>query len=140
MFAADAGHRGAPRSGRLRHPQDLGRETLIHDLSMDSHTGFPTWDTWLRHAGVAGLSRPRGMKINNSAAVLQAAIEGHGIALARSVMAHDDVASGRLVRLFPEITFVSPLSYYIVYRPDCAGLPRLTAFREWLLRQAKEQA
>jgi LysR family glycine cleavage system transcriptional activator len=62
------------------------------------------------------------------------------IALARSAMAHDDVASGRLVRLFPKITFVSPLSYYIVYRPDCAALPRLSAFREWLLREAEEQA
>jgi DNA-binding transcriptional LysR family regulator len=34
-------------------------------------------------------------------AVLQGAIDGHGVALARSVMARDDVAAGRLVRLFP---------------------------------------
>jgi LysR family glycine cleavage system transcriptional activator len=31
------------------------------------------------------------MKINNSAAILQAAVEGHGIALARTVMARDDL-------------------------------------------------
>ena len=40
----------------------------------------------------------RGLRINNSAAVLQAAIDGQGVALARSVMAHDDLAAGRLVR------------------------------------------
>lgn len=34
--------------GRLRTPGDLALEILIHDLSMDAHTGFPTWDTWLR--------------------------------------------------------------------------------------------
>ncbi|MEO6291471.1 MAG: LysR substrate-binding domain-containing protein, partial [Burkholderiaceae bacterium] len=66
----------------------------------------------------------------------QAAIEGHGVALARSVMARDDLASGRLVRLFPEISFASALAYYVVYRPECATLPRLVAFRDWLLKEA----
>ena len=56
--------------------------------------------------------------------------------LARSVMAHDDVASGRLVRLFPSVRMASPLSYYVVYRADCAGMPRPQRFRQWLLRQA----
>lgn len=122
--------------GQPLRPQDLARETVIHDLSMDGHAGFPTWDTWLRKAGVADAATGRGMQINNSAAVLQAAIEGQGIALARSVMAHDDLAAGRLVRLFPEITFVSPLAYYVVYREECSALPRLAAFRDWLLSEA----
>lgn len=125
--------RGRPR---LQKPADLARETLIHDLSMDSRTGFPAWDTWLHRAGVADAATGRGMQINNSAAVLQAAIDGHGVALARSVMARDDLATGRLVRLFPEITFASPLAYYIVYRNECSGLAKLVAFRDWLLKEA----
>ncbi|OXI42389.1 transcriptional regulator GcvA [Burkholderia aenigmatica] len=125
--------RGRPR---LQKPADLARETLIHDLSMDSRTGFPGWDTWLHRAGVADAATGRGMQINNSAAVLQAAIDGHGVALARSVMARDDLATGRLVRLFPEITFASPLAYYIVYRNECSGLAKLVAFRDWLLKEA----
>lgn len=124
------------RHGRLRKPNDLARETLIHDLSMDSHTGFPTWETWLRKAGATEVSTKRGMQINNSAAVLQAAIDGHGVALARSVMAHDDLAAGRLVRLFPDIDCSSALAYYVVYRPECAHLPRLVAFRDWLVGEA----
>ncbi|KQX22427.1 transcriptional regulator GcvA [Variovorax sp. Root434] len=124
---------------RLKKPNDLARQTLIHDLSMDSHTSFPTWDAWLQQAGVKDVDTARGMKINNSAAVLQAAFEGHGVALARSVMARDDLATGRLVRLFPEITVPSALAYYIVYRPECASLPRLAAFRDWLLEEATEQ-
>ncbi len=123
--------------GRLQQPADLAHETLIHDLSMDGHARFPSWDAWLRKAGVTERTGKRGMKINNSAAVLQAAIEGQGIALARSVMAHDDVASGRLSRLFPKIKFASPLAYYVVYRVECASLPRLIAFRDWLFSQAK---
>jgi len=123
---------------RLRRPSDLARETLIHDLSMDGHIGFPTWKTWMENAGVRDAPATRGLRINNSAAVLQGAIEGHGVALARSVMARDDLASGRLVRLFPEISLASALAYYVVYRPGCAGLPRLVAFRDWLLAEAAQ--
>ncbi|WP_343205858.1 LysR family transcriptional regulator [Acidithiobacillus ferrooxidans] len=99
---------------RLQKPADLAQETLIHDLSMDRHTAFPTWEAWMKKAGVTDVITQRGMRINNSAAVLQAAIEGHGVALARSVMARDDLASGRLVRLFPDIDFASALAYYVV--------------------------
>lgn len=127
------------KRGRLQKPNALARETLIHDLSMDSHTGFPTWDMWLQKAGVTGVATGRGLKINNSAAVLQAAIEGHGIALARSVMANDDLKAGRLVRLVPEIAFASPLAYFVVYRAECSSLPRLVAFRDWLFDEASAQ-
>ena len=121
---------------RLQKPADLAQETLIHDLSMDRHTAFPTWEAWMKKAGVTDVITQRGMRINNSAAVLQAAIEGHGVALARSVMARDDLASGRLVRLFPDIDFASALAYYVVYRPECASLSKLTTFRDWLLAEA----
>lgn len=126
------------KARRLQKPADLLRETLIHDLSMGGDAGFTNWATWLRHAGVAFQDTvAHGLKINNSAAVLQAAIDQQGVALARSVMAHDDVASGRLVRLFPTIRLASPLSYYVVYRADHAGSPRTKAFRQWLLGQAE---
>nr|WP_315594910.1 transcriptional regulator GcvA [uncultured Cupriavidus sp.] len=121
------------RRHAVKQPADLAKEILIHDLSMEGHAGFPVWEAWLRRANIANAAITRGMKINNSAAVLQAAVEGQGIALARSVMAREDIASGRLVRLFPEISFASPLAYFIVYRSECANLPRLVAFRDWLL-------
>jgi LysR family glycine cleavage system transcriptional activator len=121
---------------RLREPVDLGKETLIHDLSMDSHEGFASWDAWLEKAEVKAITTKRGLRINNSAAVLQAAIDGHGVALARSVMARDDLATGRLVRLFPQIEFTSALAYYVVYRAECASLPKLAAFRDWLISEA----
>lgn len=102
---------------------------------MDARSGFATWSAWLEKAG-ADVDAKRGLRINNSAAVLQAAIDGHGVALARSPMARDDLAAGRLVRLFPDIDFASALAYYVVYRPECATLPRLVAFRDWLFREA----
>ena len=120
------------KRGGFNSPGDLTSETLIHDLSMDAHTGFPSWQTWLRKVGVLDATTSRGMQINNSAAVLQAAIDGQGIALARSVMVHDDIAVGRLIRLFPEIEISPPLAYFVVYRQECSSLPKLKAFRDWI--------
>jgi len=107
-----------------------GRARLVAtDTALRGHAGFPSWETWLRKMGVAGLAASRGLRINNSAAVLQAAVEGRGVALARSVTAHDDLASGRVLRLFPGVRFASELAYYVVYRSESAGMPKLQAFR-----------
>ena len=120
----------------LQAPGDLRGQVLIHDQSVDTSTGFASWQAWLRHAGVQGVPTDRGLRINNSAAVLQAAIDGQGVALARSGMAHDDLAAGRLVRLFPQVRLESALAYYVVYRPECIAQPKVAAFRDWLLREA----
>jgi len=124
------------RKRQLRKPSDLADMRFIHDLSVDSRSGFATWKAWLGEAGANDVETKRGLRINNSAAVLQAAIDGHGVALARSIMARDDLAAGRLVRLFPHIKFDSALAYYVVYRPECADLPKVVAFRDWLVSEA----
>ena len=120
----------------LQAPGDLRGQVLIHDQSVDTSTGFASWQAWLRHAGVQGVPTDRGLRINNSAAVLQAAVDGQGVALARSVRAHDDLAAGRLGRLFPQVRLESTLAYYVVYRPECIAQPKVAAFRDWLLREA----
>lgn len=120
----------------LHDPTDLTQHTLIHDLSVDPHAGFTTWHTWLKSVGIHDRPLHGVLQINNSAAVLQAAIEGQGIALARSILAHDDVASGRLVRLFPGVALPSALAYYVVYRSDRALPPRAEVFRQWILDEA----
>ncbi|CDX33292.1 DNA-binding transcriptional dual regulator [Mesorhizobium sp. SOD10] len=125
-----------PDMGNLAEPADLARTTLVHDLSVDPAIGFITWDIWLRGAGVPESQPTRGMRIDNSAAVLQAAIEGQGVALARSILARDDLAAGRLQRLFPAIKVPSTLAYYVVYRAEYASLPKLQAFRSWLVEEA----
>jgi LysR family glycine cleavage system transcriptional activator len=102
---------------------------------MQNHAGFQTWRSWLDAAGFPQVESERGLRINNSAAVLQAANDSQGIALGRSVMMRDDLAAGRLVRLFGTIFSPSELAYYVVYRPECAEIPRVAAFCNWLLSE-----
>lgn len=49
----------SPSLKGLRKPADLARFTLIHDTSMPSRSGFPTWRTWLDAAGQGELSTAR---------------------------------------------------------------------------------
>ncbi|MDR0258826.1 MAG: hypothetical protein LBI76_03395, partial [Comamonas sp.] len=124
------------KTHKVQKPQDLLQHPLIHDMTGEGSQDYVNWAAWFAHAGVSQASVHRGHRINNSAAVLQAAVDGQGIALARSVMACDDVSSGRLVRLFPDIAVLSPLAYYAVYREEALAKPGLQAFLDWLKHEA----
>lgn len=93
------------------------------------------WLAWFADAGI-GVSAPAyGLRMNSAAAVLQAAIDGQGIALARSIMAADDLAAGRLVRLFLEITCTSAWSYWLVYLAESEKQAKIRAFKRWFQAQ-----
>jgi LysR family transcriptional regulator, glycine cleavage system transcriptional activator len=69
--------------------------------------------------------------------LIDAAIDGQGIALARTALASWDLINKRLVRPFP-VALPLAKSYWIVSPKATAGLPKLVAFRDWLLAQANE--
>jgi LysR family glycine cleavage system transcriptional activator len=111
---------------------------LLHDVSMRGTPAFPTWEVWLKHAGHVSIEAGRGLQINDSAAVLQTAISGNGVALGRSSLVAADLASGRLIRPFGEAQ-PCELAYYIVQREGIDPTPATEAFKAWLLAQANEK-
>ncbi|UEM06377.1 transcriptional regulator GcvA [Skermanella rosea] len=116
---------------RLRTPEDLAGFTLLHD---DFLIG---WTMWLQSAGVRGVDAARGPRFTDSALVLQAAVAGHGIALARRVLAADDLDAGRLVAPFG-ITLPTELAYYFVAPPRYFDRPKVAAFYEWVCGEARD--
>src|SRR5262245_7912404 len=103
----------------LRSPADLQHHSLIHDRSMAFENTFPTWRSWLQRAGIGNIDCERGLQINDSAAVIQAAIAGSGVALGRTTLVARDLAEGRLVRPFGD-DLEYDFAYYIVHRPQVA--------------------
>jgi LysR family glycine cleavage system transcriptional activator len=124
------------RVRKLREPDDLRHFKLIHDTTMESHASFPTWATWLKASGAGKVDARPGLRINSSIMALQAAIEGQGVALARSVIVAGDLRDGRVIRpLRPSCA--TNYSYYLVYP---AGLPlsrSASAFCHWLKQEAQ---
>ena len=69
--------------------------------------------------------------------VIDAAIDGQGIALARTTLAATDLINGRLVRPFAEALRLSK-AYWIVCPKATSALPKITTFRDWLLAEAAQ--
>jgi LysR family glycine cleavage system transcriptional activator len=115
--------------GALRTPRDLKRHTLLHT---DDRSG---WARWLEQAGVANGDFGSGPVFNQASMAIDAAIDGQGIALARTALAAWDLIAGRLVKPFPLALAVS-YAYWIVCPKANADLPKVTIFRQWLLSEA----
>lgn len=92
------------------------------------------WTPWFRAAGLDLLEPVGGLVFQDSSMLVRTAAEGHGIALARHVVAKSDVDSGAVVRLF-DIAVKCPLSYYLVYPQESLRKPQVQAFRKWLFEE-----
>jgi LysR family glycine cleavage system transcriptional activator len=117
--------------GPLESERDIAKLPLIHDETFVTRTWTPGWAEWLRAAGVGHPDRDRGLRFNSADHAVFAAIEGAGILLAHTVMAHDELVTGRLVQPFGE-TLPTGRAYYLVHPAETAALPKLVAFRDWI--------
>ena len=117
----------------LRKPADIAAHTLLH---LDNRQD---WSKWLDAAGVKDADLSRGAVFNQASMAIDAALDGQGIALARTALAAHDLICGRLVRPFSLVLPVS-YAYWIVCPKATAKLPKITTFREWLVAEALEDA
>lgn len=97
-------------------------------------TELEYWVTWFKAAGIDEVPRMKGAEYNDAAMVLQAALDGEGIALTRRSLAESDLAKGRLVRPF-DIEVAAPESYFLVCLPQHRHSRKVTAFRDWLFSE-----
>ncbi|MBI3710535.1 MAG: transcriptional regulator GcvA [Proteobacteria bacterium] len=117
----------------LRSPGDLKHHTLLH---LDDRRD---WGKWLEAASAVGAELAHGPVFNQASMAIDAAIEGQGVALARTALAAWDLLAGRLVRPFP-LGLKVPYAYWIVCPKATADLPKIATFRDWLLAEAADDA
>jgi len=119
--------------GGLHEPQDVLKFPLLH---LDDRRD---WSRWLVAAGHTGEGLLHGPILNHASMLIDAAIDGQGIALARTTLAASDLLAGRLVRPFrPAIPLRN--TYWIVCPKATRLLPKIVAFRDWLLAEAENDA
>ena len=121
----------------LRVPQDLGAHALLHDDTVFPDGSRPRWELWLEAAGAPEVDTSRGMRFNRSLLALEAAADGAGVVLSIAALAQSDIAAGRLVAPFP-LAVQTPYAYFIVVPEAAASQPRIAAFRDWLLSEARQ--
>jgi len=117
------------RGPKLEALSDLQHHALLHDDS------YQAWERWLKAAGVKGVNARRGVICGDRNSMLQAALEGQGVAIASSVFAAGDLATGRLVQVFTD-AIESPFAIYAVCLPRRLNDPLISGAMDWLVREA----
>jgi len=115
---------------------DLSRHVLLHDGSPDADDSCPDWSMWLAARGVKGVDGARGPRFNQSSLVIEAAVNGRGVALAKRTLAQADLDAGRLISPFNIATAVD-FAYYIVHPKAKGRLAQVKAFVAWLTQEAE---
>ncbi len=120
----------------LKQPTDLTRAPLLHDEDPSE------WMEWLLSAGLNPDLARRGLFFDDENALIQAALEGQGVALLATELVADALKDGRLVCPFAK-SLAEENGYYLVYPPARRNDPRLQAFRRFVLEEgakARQQA
>lgn len=112
----------------LRKPEDLANHTLLQDAGMD-------WRIWLDVAGLTLPNSEKGPGFLDSAHAMHAALDGQGVWLGRSVLVHDELDAGRLVKPF-DISIPGAYAYWIVCPKADVNRSKVRLFRDWLLAEA----
>lgn len=124
----------------ILHPRDLANHTLLHDSSPGTLDGAPDWGMWLRAHGAAEVDGTRGPRFNQASLVIESAVAGRGVALAKRALAEADLSAGRLIAPFGGGTAPLAFGYHLVWPQGRIFTAPQRSFIEWLHAEAHSSA
>ncbi|MBL1377620.1 LysR substrate-binding domain-containing protein [Zobellella iuensis] len=125
------------RLGECHSPEEIFGKTLLY--LDESQRDWLNWPEWFESVGLPVTAPRNRVNINNYPMLLQAAINGQGIALAWGSLVDDYLQSGALVR--PVDTVLRTQASFSMLEPQGRGLvpASVKLFRSWLLEQLPGQ-
>lgn len=125
--------------GKLRSYEALAFLPLLHKQSPGQGPEW-SWDSWFNRLALGTPARET-MRFSSIGPVISAAIEGTGLALARSMLVRDALQDRRLVRVLPqELNMLSTKVHVLRWPTWRIGDPRVRAFVEWFSNEAAESS
>lgn len=121
----------------IRKPNDLQHHTLLHETAAIGHPDFPDWQKWLAAAKADKVNANSGLIFETGYLLIQAAIDGQGVALERNAFVEAAVKAGRLVRPFALSLMESNNAYYLVFPEDRQQDNKIITFLKWLKAEIK---
>ncbi|WP_420992321.1 LysR substrate-binding domain-containing protein [Cupriavidus sp. 30B13] len=104
-----------------REAADLARSVLLR------HPAQP-WEPWLQAARLDLVEPRRAPQFTDAQALIDAVLQGRGVALARRSLIAPELAAGELVRV-SRVSIADVYAHYVVWRP---GHPKEKAIEAWL--------
>jgi LysR family glycine cleavage system transcriptional activator len=113
----------------LRSPADLKSMRLLQTQPVEG------WSDWLKAAGAGWVPSHFGQTFDTLELTLSAATRGQGVALGDLNLLKESLRDGVLVAPF-DCVLDQGISYFLIYPPQRAQMPKIRLFREWLLDAA----
>lgn len=126
------------RARPLKKPADLARHVMLH---FDDPLGQWPWLSWNQWLDVFHLTdmRPAGVAhYSHYDQVIQAAVEGEGVALGRTPLVLRFLKRGTLVAPFRD-RVATTREYFIIESPHAAGRPQVGKFVAWLQKEIRRE-
>jgi len=116
-------------AAQLHTPADLLKHTLLRSYRADE------WSLWLQAAGLpADTLVPRSIVFDSSLAMMEAALQGSGVALAPAMMFSRQLESDVIRQPFD--VGISTGSYWLTRLQSRAETSAMQAFKAWLLEES----
>jgi len=124
---------------RLKKPADLAQFALIEaGDAQQSHLQWLSWQRWFSLQQLPRFQPKRWLYFNYAYQMVQAALAGQGIVMARLPLVAESLASGDLVEALPQQRMDSPMAYWLIVGPRSLARPEIRAFCDWLRAQARQ--
>lgn len=122
----------------IRSPSDLAQHTLLA-FEQVYEARFPQfgWTHWFESQGLKPLKPKRTLRFSNYDQIVQAALAGQGVALARAAMVGETLRDKRLLPILGGAT-EHDIRYVLVTSAAAKSRPEVRAFVDWALQEAAQ--
>ena len=123
----------------LCSPDDLRNHRLLHVDWGYLKSSMPDWALWIEAAGVKDINLDHGQHFTVESLAIEAAINGHGVALVSYHAVAEDLNAGRLIKPF-DLAIPVEFSYWLVCPHEYLRRAKVKAFCDWLLEEAAKDS
>ena len=126
------------RARPLKKPADLARHVLLHYDDPAGQWPWLNWAQWLDAFKLAQLKPAGTARYSHYDQLIQAAIEGEGVALGRTPLIKRLLKSGALAAPF-QGRVAGTREYFIIVSPRSAVRPQVQQFVTWLQKEIRRE-
>lgn len=122
----------------IKKPNDLKRHVLLHETASIALPDYPDWQGWIKRFNANEVNPESGLYFETGYLVIQAAIEGQGIALERAALVESAIKNKKLIKLFNKSMQETANGYYLVFSQDRISDEKIKAFKHWMMSEIKK--
>jgi LysR family transcriptional regulator, glycine cleavage system transcriptional activator len=128
------------RARPLRNPADLANHVLLDLETVTTRGPWSDWGPWLEAMKLGELKPAGTLRFSHYDQVVQAAIDGSGVAIGRNPHNARHLREGLLVAPFGNEAMLSWGTYFVLIAPRSAERPVVKEFVAWLRDEIRQDA